>query len=156
MGVVGGMNRAIFRALIPSWLRQGYSPTAIIRHASSLGYGVRKQWGLAQIREYQGFFRHEKAVTDWPSDRIPHRGLMTEVELKYPRKYRVFADADHFNWETGQSEKRVVSFYTDELSPYDNWESRYIEQKEEAEYRVFETVVSLKVRGIEHNKGWRY
>lgn len=149
--------RALFRALIPDFVRIGYNATRMISTAVSMGIPTyRRQDMLTDIREFQGFFRREAIVREWDVNKIPHKGLMTETPLSRDRRYRVFADVWEVNTITGERDQRVISFYTDELQTFAQWEEEYIDMIGEARYRAEYEIDMMETRAIEHNVGWRY
>jgi len=149
--------RALFRAIIPEFVRLGYSSSKMIAEARKLSIPTyRRTDMLGDIREFQGFFRYESLLKSWDINELPHRGLMYEVELRRDRRYRVFADVMRQNRINGEWDTRTVSFYDDELRTFSEWDDLYRKAAEEYNYEPEFEIMNVEVRGIEHNTGWRY
>lgn len=149
--------RSLFRAMLPSWAEAGLSASGMIREATLLGIGTyRRQDMLADIREFQGFFRRESMVTAWDVNTLPHHGLMTEIDLQKDRKYRVFADVTTQHKITGEVQTTTVSFYANELKTFTDWESDYQDAVSENNYQPEREILYMQTRAIEHNAGWTY
>lgn len=155
MVAAAGM-RAIGRLLIPNLVGQGLGANAIIRQLRGMGMGYRRINMLADVREFAGLIRREVAARSTPVGEKPKPGVMVEMELKRPYKYRVFADVDYEDIETGAIQSQTVSFYTDELKPFDDWVEDYIADIEKEKYRPDVFVARMEIKGIEHAKGWEY
>lgn len=149
--------RALFRALIPSWVEMGLSASGMVREARALGVPTYRNIDmLADIREFQGFMRRESLVTKWDVNKVPHHGLMTEVGLRRDRRYRIFSNVTTQDRITGEVDTHLVSFYSDEKKSFAEWESDYQSMVEESAYDPGVDILYMQTRAVEHNKGWAY
>ena len=154
--LTAAMRRSIFRAAIPSFLRQALSVRAMGRQARAWGVSYRWTDMLSDVREYEGRFVKESSVRRVARDQIIPRSAMTETDLRRLRNYRVWGDAEYYNPLTGRTDKQLISFYDDELRTEEDWEDEFRQQKEEAEYKSGIEFVSFNMRYVEHNKGFSY
>lgn len=154
----GGEIRAWGRLLIPHFVQQGLSANAIIREVKKAlgGRGWRRQVMLADIREAMGIMRLEKVVRGLPRDKRPPKSAMVETDLRRPRKYRVFADAEYMDLETRKVEKKTVSWYTDTLRTKEEWAIEFTDYVEREKYKPGFAVKSVEIKAIEHNRGFTY
>lgn len=152
-----GVERALFRALIPEWVTLGYSARRMIREARALNIPTyRRTDMLGDIREFQGFLLHESQVSTYDVNKVLPKGYMTEVSLRRDRKYRIFANITTQNRVNGETDTRLVSFYSDELMTITDWEQAYQDMIEDANYKPEEEVLFMETRAVEHNTGWAY
>lgn len=112
------ISRALFRAVIPTYLRQGLSANAMILDFRGYGLGYRRSAMLQDIRQFQGFFvgeARQKSISR--TNPVP---LSVTPSHDYGAKpdYRVYGYANWEHPETGEVRSTPVSFFTDQhLSP---------------------------------------
>lgn len=151
-----GWQRAAFRAMVPLWAELGYTFNAMTLKARDLGLSFRRITMLSDIRSVMGLIRGEVAAKGVdPDERYP-KTKMVETDLARAYRYRVYGWAEYLNMDTGETDRRRISMYTDEwLSLKDQaaiWER---EQKDEyGEKR--EIIDSVKFTVVEHNRGLKY
>jgi len=153
---IGGLNRALFRAMIPTFIGLEWTSTAMTNQALRMGVSYRRTNMLADIREFTGLMRHETAIRATPSTVRVAKFDMTEVDLRRARRYRGFADATYRNIETGEQVTKPISFYDDELRTEDEWSDVFDEDRRLAEYKPGEELVGFTLTAVEHQSGWDY
>jgi hypothetical protein len=153
-----GEIRAWGRMLIPHFAAQGLGPNAIMREVRKAlgGRGWKRQVMLDDIRKVTGFMKLEPIVRKIPDWKRPWKSAMVETDLRRPRKYRIFADAEWMDLRSGEIEKKMVSWYTDRSGTMRDWKNGFIEWVEREKYKPDFALVSLTIRCIEHNRGFTY
>lgn len=154
--VFGGTARALFRVFAASKVKQGWGASRIYRATKGTAMGVQKKWGLAQVREFSGLWKWERAVAATPRDQFIPRFAMVEMDWEKERRYRFFGTANYMDIETGEESTRSVSFYADRMKTEEELESDYREMLEKPEYEGAPTLTGLKVRSGAHKKGWAW
>lgn len=151
-----GIGRAIFRAMISQFVGLSLSSNFMVREARRLGISYRRQIMLQDIREIGGLLGKEASVRSFGSSALIPKGLMVETDLRRARNYRVFGNVVYTNIDTGKSREQTISFYDNERRSKDDYISLYERDKEESEYLPEESITSLTIRSVEHNKGLPY
>lgn len=156
MPLARAVGRAMMTRMLPGWLNQGRSVTALYRHFVAEGAGYRKQTFLKDAREITGLMKKEKAVRALSSQVIPTKAHMVEMDLRRARRYRVFGRARYFDtWEDTESEQ-PISFYTDTLESKSDWEQRWSEEFQSDEKYERYHLRGMQITAIEHQKGAPY
>lgn len=153
---MGEIARYVGRMLIPQLVGQGLIASAIIRELRSSGYSYRYQDMLKDVREEVSIATFGEGVKRLADNvKIPTT-LMTEIELKLNRHYRVFGMAKYVNVGTGYTSYQPISFYDDTLCTKADWskefESRYNQSACGQRFRC----EGVDIFAIEHMEGWRY
>jgi len=151
-----GIGRAIFRAMISQLVGLSLSSNFMVREARRLGISYRRQIMLQDIREIGGLLGKEASVKQISSSILIPKGVMVETDLRRARNYRVFGDVVYTNVNTGVERRQTISFYDDQRRSKDDYISFYERDKEESEYLPEESITSLAIRSVEHNKGLPY
>lgn len=156
MGVAGALAKWFFRAAAPSWVTQGFRPMQAVRRATELGWEIRYQDKLNIYREYTKLFKRETLLKAWPRDRLPHRGLMMEKDLKQPRKYQIVGDIEYFDYETQKPWTVTGSVYDDELRLLDDYENELVDTQFKNPSEPQMAVIHFTPRQIFHNRTMPY
>lgn len=148
--------RSQARAIIPGLVRQGFGVTKIVREISAMFGTYRRQTMFADVNEFRNFYTMREQTINWPRDQKPKTTIMSEVELRRLRNYRIFADATYFDPDSRGIEEKVVSWYTTESGTMEELEDQYRTAVILYEYKPGKILTDLKITHIQHNKGWKY
>jgi hypothetical protein len=137
--------------------RLGFSANAAIKELRNMGYGYRRGSMLQDYRSITGKMRRQDAVEALAPDVRPSKYHMVETELRRPeRSYRVFGELDIYDWDQGKWVSKPVSFYDDYLRTKEGWISKFIQDFQPIYGRYNQTIQSMRITAIEHNKGHFY
>lgn len=147
------IGQAIFKAMAPEL----GTAASMIRAAKKYGGTYRKTEMLADIRKYTGRIKYETRIRALKGNTPVPRAWMSEVDLNVPdANYRIFGEANFYDWNTGTDYQQTVSFYhTDHMgkidfaTEFDNYFSGSY-QEEDFELLSFEQTAQ------EHNIGKPY
>lgn len=154
--IISFAARALFRILLPTYVRTGVSMNFMIRDAKRLGISFRRSDMLGEIRYFQNWFKFEALTSKLPKDtRVPPH-LMSEVNLTRSAKYRAFGEATYEHPITGATFTKDVSMYDDTRRNPIGYEEKMIEEIEEDPSQAGWNLVDVRFRVVEHNQGWSY
>jgi len=125
--------RAVFRTMIPSYVRQGFSANAMILDARKYMPMYQRSTMLQDIRQFQGLFVGEKTQGALNRDKSIPLSKMPAVDYGDRPKYRVYGTTQVVNQYTGEVQSGMVSFFTNRhYSPegYSNWMEDQIDLEE--------------------------
>lgn len=148
--------RSQARTIIPNLVRQGFGVTRIVREISAMFGTYRRQTMFADVNEFRNFYSMREQTMSWPNDQEPKTSIMSEVELRRLRNYRVFAEASYLDPDTGEAEEKVVSWYTNESGTMEELADQYRTNVILYEYKPGKILDKLDIVHIQHNKGWKY
>jgi len=152
----GDINRALFRAMIPAWVRMGFSGRRMIREFRGMGFKIGNEQAFKEIREIRGMIVNEARVRALKPETLFPISHMAETELPKPRRYKVIADVEYVSMTTGRTEVKTVSFYSDTRKTVEEWADEFMEHLEEFEYRADFGVNWVSIRAVQHNVGFPY
>jgi len=156
MPLGSGVRRALGRVLIQGLVPQGLGANAIIRALQRGGVSYRRKDMLDDIRLFSGKVKYEDAVRAVKDNEVVPRRYMVETTFKRPYKYKVTGDVTYYDPLTGQSWTEQKSFYTDELSPKEEWIEKY-RNIDMGTYRAVEReFAGMEIRSVEHNEAMSY
>lgn len=152
-----GIDRAIFRAMIPAWASLGFGMNKMISEFKAAGFAsFRRTVMLSDIRGVLDMFLGESRFRGQPSDEPIGLSRMVQTPLGKDARYRVFGWATYRDIETGAEFEKKVSFYTDDrLSPGAYFQP-FADYADEIESETGTQVTGLDVRAVQHNLGWSY
>jgi len=150
------LARALFRMAVPSWIKEGLSMNAMLRQASELDFGVRRQWGQGEIRRLSGLIKNAYQLSHANPAAPVRSTLITETELGRDRRYRVYGNATFYNPLTGSENTRLVSFYTDNFGTPLELGDMFSDDFDRDNYEEGVTVTDFSLQGVEHNEGMKY
>lgn len=149
--------RAIARAVMGSWIASGASAAAFTKYLqATFGAAYRRTTLLADWREISGLARFEHAVRGLSNNKIPSPFMMVEHVLRREAKYRIHAEATFYNTDTGEEERRKISWYTDTSGTKDDWISEYGDYMATTELYPYITMYDAEIYNIEHYDGKPY
>jgi hypothetical protein len=151
-----GVARMVFRAFLPSLIRQGLSSNAIINWAIKEGLSYRRQDMQATIRSFQGLYKLEGIVSKLDRNEPAPRYSMVETELPRASKYYIRGTVTYYDEATGQSWQKTISFYTDENINPNLWEKEFMDAQVENPSEPVAVILGVDFRSFEHNRGWEY
>lgn len=152
-----GIVRAAARALMPEFVRLGYSSRRITNYLiGEYGTAYRREVLLKDIREYKSYFVNEAYYRSLPRDKLPSLARVHETDLRRANVYRNFGEATIRDLETGRETYRTVSIYSDTLMTDEELEEAMSEEYEEEKYKDKEELVFFKRTSTFHNRGWGY
>ncbi len=151
------MLRAVARAMMPAFIKQGVSAGAFRRRLiRQFGSAYRWQVLLGDYREFSGMQRFESAVKSLRPSAKPSPTIMTELRMRRERRYRGIGRATYRNLETGEEYTQNISMYDDKFDSKQAFTDTFIEDKRKAEYKPEYEIVSIDWYVIQHNEGWSY
>jgi hypothetical protein len=151
-----GVMRAVGRLAIAGFTAQGFTANRIINELRALGLSYRRQTMLEDIRYFTGKLKLEDAVRRVGADVLFPQHAMVETYLRRARKYRVFGDLTIEDPVTGEKLTRTVSFYTNKRASKRDWEQDFFGEFEGSESQGSMRFLSLEIRSVEHQSGWKY
>lgn len=154
--VVYGVLRSQVRKMMPGMVRQGMSFRSIARTLRKYGFGYRTTEMLFDWREAEGIWRGEIWSRAAPTGQVFRKGFMTEIDLRFPAKYRVYFDVEKLNPLTGEIEPEVVSMYTDDLLSPEEWIDQYELRDIKDPSDPNKEIISFQLINVRHNIGEPY
>ena len=152
-----GIERSLFRTMLPEWSRLGFSGSAMIRQAGRMGIATyRRKDMLSDIRSAQDRVSFGNKLMDFPGNQRPVKSVMAETELRAARKYRVFGTFQTRDTETGRVQYEHKSFYTDTLRTKADFADEFMGAMDIPEISRYKIYEAGDITLIEHNTGWRY
>ena len=114
--VANKIAEAAFRALLPTYIKAGFSANRAIRTFAAEGIGfIPRQIALGHYRSAA----HKKIKEDfWRSKSIydlPQESAITASKLKGTSKYRASFRLSIFDQSTGEREDKFITVYTNSL-----------------------------------------
>jgi hypothetical protein len=156
MAIESFMMRALFRAVLPTYVTSGLSMNAIIGNARTLGISFRRTDMLADIRAYMGWFTNEAKSRTLSSDRIVPPSYMSDVALGRSAKYRVYGEATYLDKFSGEAHTTIISLYDDMARSKGEWEQWLTDSIKEDVSQPGFNLVGVDFKVVEHNTGWTY
>lgn len=154
--IISFAARALFRVLLPTYVRTGRSMNYMIRDAMRLGISYRRTDMLGDIRYFQNWFKFEALTSKLPKDQRVPPHLMSEVDLTRSRKYRAFGEATYEHPITKATFSKDVSIYDNTRRSPIAYEEKMIQEIEEDPSQAGWNLVDVRFRVVEHNQGWSY
>lgn len=148
--------RQLAYMVIPDFVQKGISATRALEQYRRAGGQIRTQVWHEWYREKAGLMKMQPQIERMEPGRVVPKAWMTEADLKRPHTYRVFAEVDYTDFETGEVEKKWISFYTDELDSFSEWMTEFERQRQEFNYRTNQYITAMSFKGVVHQKGWSY
>jgi len=155
-GLLAGSIRAVARAAIPGFLKQGLTANAIIRQLMPMGLTYRRVAMLADIRQFSGLAKLEGAVRRLDPAKLFPQYTMVESDYRSARRYLVRARMVIEDAESLEQSERWVSFYTNKRMSKDQWTEAFVAGYAHARYAEGESIISVSIASVEHKKGWGY
>jgi hypothetical protein len=156
MPIIETVARALFRAAVPSWFREGLSFNAMQRQALALGMSYRRKVMLTDFRSITGLIRGEYAARGVRHDVKFPQAKMIETDLARDYKYRVHGRVNYEDRVTGESFTKQVSLYSDRWLSLEAYGREFEKWKEREDYESGVTVTSTDFAVVEHNSGLSY
>ena len=152
-----GPIRAYARMQMRRWAKADWS-AGKIRARLQERYGAAYRWQtlLADYREFKGMYAYEDPIRRLSGVRSIPRTLMTEIELRQRRKYRLIGEATYYDKETGREFKKHVSMYTEDRMSKEGWTSQFDDMKRIYRYQEGWGLLGIDWRVVQHNRGWDY
>ncbi|MFQ6009077.1 MAG: hypothetical protein ACE5K8_09030 [Candidatus Zixiibacteriota bacterium] len=145
--------RAQAYSALSRFATQGFSFRAAARMARSLGYRFRSQWGLNVFRQARLYRQFRSPTLAIPKSHVIPRNLVSDVDLRRARLYRVFGNVIYHDPETGEEDEQFISFYTDELSSSEAMIFDWDRRRRRADYRVHLEIKDFAITHVQHNRG---
>lgn len=149
--------RAAARAMMPDYIRRGYSATRFRSHLRrEFGKAYRWQTLLNDWRQLQGLVKWQRQVEAVkPNQQIP-RAFMSEADLRLDRRYRLHGYETYLDPETGEEVRKRISWYTNSSLDKEGFEDEYFADRQRSEIYKGLEVINIEVVGVEHNRTWGY
>jgi len=154
--LVYGVLRSQVRKMMPGLVKQGLSFRHIARTLRKAGFGYRTTEMLFDWREAENIWRGEIWSRAAPTGQVFKKGFMTEIDLRFPAKYRVYFAVEKFDPITGELRPDVVSLYTDDLLSPDEWIDQYKLRDPSDVTDPDSQIVSFQLINVRHNIGVPY
>ena len=111
--VQSALSRAMFRVMIPSYLRAGFSANAMILDARKYMPMYQRSLMLQDIRRFQGLFVGQSSQAKLDRTKEIPLSKMPSVDYGNRPAFRVYGEAHFVNPMTGEDRPVTVSFFTD-------------------------------------------
>lgn len=149
-------TRALARVAIGSLVGQGLGSNAIINSLISRGLSYRRATMLEDIREFTGLHKLENTVRRLPIDIIFPQHAMVEGAMRRVRRYRVYLKAIFTDTDTGKTQTRSFSFYTDDRDSKEGFVNQFLDEMKKNYKSDFIDFATLSVTSVQHNRGQTY
>lgn len=156
MSIPRGWARAAGKALLPDLIRQGMSQAESLRHLIKVGYSYRRQDMQKDYRQISGVLKYEKYWSNAPRSTLPNKNMMSEVDLKYPERYKAYFRVRIDNAWTGQEEEAILSAYVRDFQTIEEVEKDMADVWAEKYGDLVSAWLSVKLISVEHNRGFGY
>jgi hypothetical protein len=114
------ITRALFRAVVPTYIQQGLSANQMILDWRQYAPGYQRSLMLQDIRTLQGLIRDLPRQQSFPRDKPVPKTTMPTFEGVGQGQYRYEFYSNLYNQSTGESDRLPLTYYSDEwLSPED-------------------------------------
>jgi len=143
--------RAVFRTMIPSYVRQGFSANAMILDARKYMPMYQRSTMLQDIRQFQGLFVGEKTQGALTRDKSIPLSKMPAVDYGDRPKYRVYGTAQFINPETNEVKSAPISFFTNRHYSPQGYENYMKDQVDVDEYIPGWDLLGVDFRVAERN-----
>lgn len=153
MSFARAIGQAIFKRMAGELATAGQ----MIAAAKRLGGTYRKTDMLADIRLYTGRVKYQNSIKGLKGNQVVPRAWMVETSLKEPgANYRVFGEAQFYDWNTGTEFEQTVSFYHTDLINKDNYEIEFNDYFNSGYQEEDLELLSFNQTGMDHNIGKPY
>ena len=143
--------RAVFRTMIPSYVRQGFSANAMILDARKYMPMYQRSTMLQDIRQFQGLFVGEKSQGVMSRTAAIAESKMPAVDYGDRAKYRVYGTAQFINPETSEVQSAPISFFTNRHYSPQGYENFMSGQVDVDEYIPGWNLLGVDFRVVERN-----
>lgn len=151
------LNKAIGQSVFKSLAREGLSANRMIAMATELGGSYRRIEMLADIRKYTGRIKYETNILGMGGNNAVPRGWMVETNLNEPgANYRVFGKGEFYDWNSGETFNKTVSFYHTDLMSKDDYARDFNEYFSGGYSEDNLELIQFDQTAIEHNLGKPY
>jgi len=129
MSLIGGsVARAAIHALMPQYVRMGFSARESLKAAQSLGYTMRWQDFLSLRRDVGNLERARPYFAAVGRYARPGASQIADMDMGGAPKYRIWGKSTVYNPDTGKYTTKNVSLYDDYLKSKDEYEADFIDQ----------------------------
>uniref|UniRef100_A0A6H1ZPB0 Capsid protein n=1 Tax=viral metagenome TaxID=1070528 RepID=A0A6H1ZPB0_9ZZZZ len=149
--VTSAIARAIFRTMIPSYVRQGFSANAMILDARKYMPMYQRATMLQDIRQFQGLLTGERVQGVMDRTRVISAAKMPSVDYGDRPKYRLWGTARFENPETSEEKAAYVTFYTNRNYSPQGYEAFMTDQIDVDEYIPGWVLLGVDFRVVERN-----
>lgn len=151
-----GPNIALRLIELPFLVSLGLSSNAVGAYFIGKGIGGARQSMQAEYRRMSSVIKFEPAIRGLKEHSYVPKQFMTEVTLRRERDYRATGRAEIYNIDTGLTETRIISLYTNALTDKDSLTRQYEQATAKASYKPNEIIMSVDWFVIEHYEGRDY
>ena len=149
-------TRAVARAMLPRLVGYGWNTPKIIGWLRVNQASYRRSDMLSDVRKYTNLAEFSPKVINSKAEDVISRSFMGEVDMKRPRKYRIYAQAKYTNLDTGSVTYEHLSFYDDTARSKQDWSDEFQRSKDEAKYLPQYAISNIDIIAVEHNRGLSY
>ena len=143
--------RAVFRAMIPSYVSRGFSANAMILDARKYMPMYQRSTMLQDIRQFQGLFVGEKTQGALTRDKSIPVSKMPAYDYGDRPKYRVHGMAQFINPETNELKSAPMSFFTNRHYSPEGYEHFMEDRVDMDEYIPGWNLLGVDFRVVERN-----
>lgn len=148
--------RAMARAMMPRLVKYGWSGRKIENWLIGYGAGYRRQTMLSDIRVFRNLDTFSPKVMALAPEASIARGIMSEVDLRRARNYRVYGMGKYVDRETGRVFYHHISRYDNTLRSKRGYVDMFERDQKEDDSDPTAFLIEVDVLAIEHNRGLPY
>lgn len=153
---MASIPRYLGKMALPYLVGRGFKTPRIIQYFTRSTGTWRNTTMLRDIREAQDIYAFGGSVKELAVNIRPPKSIMSEVEWKRPRKYKLVARAKLVDIETGFVEYRRVSFFSNTWSTKEAWGDEFAQDMLDTQEYPDQRIVEVDIYSIQHKAGFAY